>query len=72
MAKRRFFCHFQIGPACMQAGMDGQGDVFDNLARKMRNDPNVRQMLQQILDGKTDKVIVGVGREYEEDGESKD
>jgi hypothetical protein len=63
--KRRYFVHFEITPNCMKAGMGGNGDVFDNLARKLRENPNVRQMLQQILDGQTEKVCVGVGREYE-------
>ena len=41
-------------------------DVFDNLANKLRHNASVRQMLDQIIDGKVDKVLVGIGREYEE------
>lgn len=70
--KRRYFVHFEITSQCMSAGMRQHGsrsqipDVFDVLAEKMRANNNVRQMLQLVATGGSDKVCVGVGREYEE------
>jgi len=67
--KRRYFVHFEITRNCMEAGIrkpgDTESDVFDNLAMKLRQNPGVFQMVQQILDGKADKVLIGVGREYD-------
>lgn len=68
--KRSFMLHFEITPACMTAGIKdtgrfGKPDVFDNLATKMRNNPEVRAMVKRVEDGELDKVLVGVGREIE-------
>ncbi len=70
--KRRYFVHFEITRNCMEAGIRKHEhgspgiDVFDNLAAKLRSNPDVLQMVEQILDGKAGNVVVGVGREYEE------
>lgn len=43
-------------------------DVFDVLADKMRMNPDVMQMIAQIgpSENEIDKVVIGVGREYDE------
>ena len=70
--KRRFFVHFDISSTCMQVGVrtpEQEGrDVFDVLADKMRMNPDVMQMIAQIgpSENEIDKVVIGVGREYDE------
>jgi hypothetical protein len=69
--KRRFFIHFEITENCMKAGIRSSSqpgrDVFDVLAERMRQHPEVRRMLENIGpdEGQFDKVLVGVGRETE-------
>lgn len=69
--KRRFFIHFEITENCMKAGIRTSGqpgrDVFDVLADRMRQNPEVRRMLEKIGPGEDqfEKVLIGVGRETE-------
>lgn len=68
--KRRYFVHFDITQTCMTNGLLNPGqegnDVLTRLAYLMRANPSVRQMLERITSGDLNKVIVGVGQEYEE------
>ena len=74
MARRMYFRHFEITRTCMQAGVrnenpnlnsadPGQPDVLDNLADKLRRDPEVVRMLSQIGNEGFGSVFIGVGRE---------
>ena len=69
--KRRYFIHFDITKTCMQEGIrnnedNTKRDVFDNLAHILRNNANVREMVESIQTGEVDKICIGVGREYPE------